>query len=225
MAADPEHALAFRRILLVDDQPSIRGVLEMALTRAGADVWIAADGAAALERAEKAQPDLILLDLQMPGMNGWDVLREFRLRPALASIPVVLQSSQSDYASFDHARKQGVAAFLSKPYRIPEVLETCRRILKGARPLQGREAAEDDDHMLVQVRNGDGNLLAVGHMLDQAGAGAQIELDQPLALGRMVTIHFNRGDGIESQEAEVRWVSGSAGLYQHGLAFTRARTR
>ena len=223
MASDQsEGPLANRRILLVDDQPSIRGVLEVALTAAGADVWVAADGAGALRAIDEALPDLVLLDLAMPGMTGWDVLKALRASPRLARIPVVLQSSAQDFASFDQARNQGVAAFLSKPYRLNEVIETCRRILRGARPLQGI-LDRQEERISVQVRDAAGALIAMGHLLDHAPTGAQMEIGESLSLGQSVTLVFHDGGVSVTQTAEVRWVSGGDGGYQHGLAFPRRR--
>jgi chemotaxis family two-component system response regulator PixH len=212
-------SLALRRILLVDDQPSIRGVLEMALAAAGADVWIADSGDRALQAVDQGLPDLILLDLNMPGMSGWEVLRALKASGRSAGIPVVLQSSARDYGSFDEARKQGVAAFLSKPYRLNEVVETCRRILGGARPLQGTPAEPHEERLPVQVRDQGNSLLAVGHFLDHSPSGALLELSLTLGLGQAIQVVFNDAGTLATRQAEVRWVRAAGAHYQHGLAF------
>ncbi len=212
-----EYPLASRRILIVDDQPSIRGVLEVALTEAGANVWTAADGPSALQAIEEHPPDLILLDLVMPGMNGWAVIDALKARPQAASIPVVLETSAEDFASFDRARRQGVAAFLSKPFRLSEVVETCRRVIEGARPLQGRPEGPEAP-VLVQVRDSLGDLLTTGHLLDLGARGAQVDLDSPLALCQRITFTANAPQGTLTRSAEVRWVTQVAGRFHHGLA-------
>jgi CheY-like chemotaxis protein len=201
--------LASRRILVVDDQPSIRGVLELALKEAGAEVLAAADGPAGLRTARASIPDLILLDFAMPGMSGWEVIEALMLTPRTAAIPVILQTTAEDLEVFQQARKRGVAAFISKPFRLNDVIETCRRILEGARPLQGRAASvgNEPDGPAVWLREKDGTLLGVGTLLDLAGRGAQVQLDMPLPLSRVLTLVIDDGPSPSSRQAEVRWVT------------------
>jgi len=200
----------------VDDQPSIRGVLEVALVEAGARVRTAADGPSALRFAESGSPELILLDLSMPGMDGWQVIEALNTSPRTMSIPVVLETSATDYASFERARKLGVAAFISKPFRLGEIVETCRRIMDGARPLQGTPE-KDGEVPAVQVRDAGGRLVSTGRLLDSGPRGAQVDLETPLALGQRITIHFDGPEGPATRKAEVRWVSRTGNRYNHGL--------
>ena len=208
--------LASSRILVVDDEPCILDVLETALTDAGAVVKTAADGRGAIAAVEVDTPDLILLDLKMPGMDGWEVLKHLGGSPRTARIPVALQTSAEDYTSLDHARREGVAAFISKPFRLPEVVETCRRILKGARPLQGRGAQEPS--VPVQVRDSSGNLLMIGLLLDLSARGAQLDLSGPIPLSQSVMLTLMDESGERSLPAVVRWVTALGGRYQMGLA-------
>lgn len=217
--ADPaEPALASRKILVVDDQPSIRGVLEATLTEAGAEVFCAAGGAEALSLLERTSPELILLDLVMPGMDGWRVLEALKASPRTATIPVVLETSAQDFDSFEQARKHGVAAFISKPFRLDEVVETCRRILIGARPLQGTQP-KAERLPLVEARDPDGSLLAAGGLLDLADNGAQVELDRALPLAGTASFTIHGPGGILTRKAEVRWVTRTGDRFQHGLMF------
>ena len=119
-----------RRILVIDDQPSIRGVLQVALEESGADVWAAGDGQSALVILEAALPDLVLLDLVMPGIDGWEVVKRLKANPRTSHLPIILETSAQDYASYAAARKEGIAAFLGKPFRLNEVIETCRRVVE-----------------------------------------------------------------------------------------------
>jgi CheY-like chemotaxis protein len=208
--------LARRRILVVDDQASIRGVLEIALSEAGADVRTAPDGAAAIEMVRLTAPELILLDLAMPGMSGWQVLETLQATSRTSSIPVVLQTSAEDYASFDRAKKLRVAAFVNKPFRLSEVVETCRRILEGARPLQGRV----DPPVVVpavEVRDANGELAGRGTLIDRSPDGAEVDLDRPLAVGQRVTLSVQERGQATEQTAVVRWVTRVEGRYHHGL--------
>src|SRR4051812_49266544 len=164
--------LASRRILIVDDQESIRSVLRQALTEAGATVLEGGSGAEGIRVATHERPDLILLDITMPEMNGWQVLEALRAVAETAEIPVVLETSSGDFPSYDLAKRHAVAAFISKPFRLADVVETCRRIIGGARPLLGRDAMESPPAS-VQVRDGQERLLAVGTLVDADAGGAQ----------------------------------------------------
>lgn len=215
----PDTPLHGRQILVVDDQPAIRSILEMALTEAGAEVSCAADGQAALALLQAAPADLILLDLAMPGMNGWQVLEALSGSPRTANIPVVLETSAEDFASFQRARRHGVAAFVSKPFRLAEVVETCRRILEGARPLQGRQE-HGESNPTVQLRDAEGNVVAQGWLTDIDARGAQVDLEKALDPGRRLTLVAQDGERVMTRPAEVRWVSPVGDRYHHGLAFT-----
>ena len=212
--------LAARRILVVDDQESIRSVLNTALTEAGADVLEAVNGADAIQTATREIPDLILLDIAMPGMNGWQVLEALRGVAETAGIPVVLETSSGDFPSYEQARKHSVAAFISKPFRLVDVVETCRRILAGARPLMGRDA-QDAPPASVQVRDAQERLLAVGTLVDADTGGAQIEIDTALGQGQQVVVTVLGLAGPERYQAEVRWVSSDGRRFVHGLRFRK----
>ena len=210
--------LAGRRILVVDDQPSIRGILETALSDAGADVWCVPDGPTAITLLETANPELILLDLAMPGMNGWQVLETLAGQPRTAGIPVVLQTSAEDFPSFQRARRHGVAAFVNKPFRLAEVVETCRRILQGARPLQGRHEGGEATPP-IQMRDADDNLVALGWLLNMDARGAQVDLENPLEPGRRLTLVMQDDAQVTTRLVEVRWVNPVGGRHHHGLVF------
>lgn len=219
MAPNPT-PLATHRILVVDDQDSIRSVLRTALTDAGAEVLEAGSGTDGIEVATREIPDLILLDIAMPGMNGWQVLEALRGVAETAGIPVVLETSSGDFPSYELARKHSVAAFISKPFRLADVVETCRRIVGGARPLLGRDA-QDSPPASVQVRDSQERLLAVGTLVDSDGGGAQIEIDTALGQGQQVVLTVLGAAGPERFQAEVRWVSSDGRRFVHGLRFRK----
>jgi CheY-like chemotaxis protein len=212
--------LASRRILIVDDQASIRSVLRAALSEAGAQVLEAEGGEEALQAVKAQPPELILLDLAMPGMSGWQMLEELRASPETTSIPVILQTSSGDFPSYEQARRHAVAAFISKPFRLSDVVETCRRILGGARPLLGR-SQDEPPPASVQVRDTQGRLLAVGTLVDADAGGAQIELDNALGQGQHIALTVLGAAGPERHEAEVRWISQADRHFVHGLRFRK----
>jgi CheY-like chemotaxis protein len=112
--------LEAKRVLVVDDDREIRELLAELLSTEGYEVSTAGDGHRALVEARAARPDVILLDLMMPIMNGWE-FREAQLKDLqLAGVPVVIVSA------FDV--KLDVAAVLRKPFQIEEVLATVQRL-------------------------------------------------------------------------------------------------
>lgn len=202
----------------MDDQPSIRRLLETGLGDAGAEVVTAADGDAALLLLRSIEPELILLDLSMPGLTGWDVLESLRSSGRHDGVPVVLQTSADDFDSFDRAKRLSVAAFISKPFRLHELVETCRRVLSGAVPLQGRPP-RGGGLPLVRLHDQAGALLSTGRLLDLAPRGAQVDIDRPLTPGQRVILTVEAPDGPPLEcPAEVRWVTQAGGGFQHGLA-------
>ena len=101
-------------ILMIDDVPLFRDVVLHALQRAGHQVTAAANGAAAMEALKTVRPDLILLDLAMPEMNGLAFLRQLRSDKALARTPVVVVSALSEAVEVKEAKKIGVQGHLLK---------------------------------------------------------------------------------------------------------------
>ena len=118
-------------ILVVDDQPLVREVLERNLTVAGHHVRLAADGIEALESIRSHRPDLILLDLMMPRMDGFEVIARLRDDPKLSTIPVVVLTAM-ELSPADRRRfSAGVASVLSKTQPTSTVLDTVRWALKA----------------------------------------------------------------------------------------------
>lgn len=109
------------RILLVDDQPANLRVLSTLLERQGYVVDAVDGGAAALKRCAQFKPDLILLDMMMPGMDGFDLMREIKLDPKLMRIPTVFLTAAHDRELLLRAFDAGVVDYVTKPF-IPEEL-------------------------------------------------------------------------------------------------------
>lgn len=114
------------RILIVDDEAFIRLYLEEVLADEGHEVLSAANGAEALRLLrEGPRPDLILLDLMMPVMNGWEFRGAQATEPDLAGIPVVILSGAGDVQA--EARRLGVAAFVTKPFLPANLLQAIQQ--------------------------------------------------------------------------------------------------
>ena len=106
-----------RRILIIDDEDDIRQVAALSLeTVAGWDVIVASSGAQGLERAAEHQPDAILLDVMMPGMDGPTTFRELRKNPVTAKIPVLLLTAKVQGPDQRRFADLGVEAVLLKPF-------------------------------------------------------------------------------------------------------------
>jgi CheY-like chemotaxis protein len=117
------------RILVVDDEPAIRRLVTVNLERAGYAVRQAADGEAALEELEGSHPDLIVLDVFMPGPNGFRILEILKSDPRLASIPVLMLTAAS---CDDHVRRSmvtGADFHMTKPFNPADLLFVVERML------------------------------------------------------------------------------------------------
>ena len=109
-------------ILIVDDTPANLNVLSAILGKRGYRVRPAINGALALKAAQKVAPDLILLDVQMPGMDGYEVCRQLKADPQTRDIPVVFISALDDVLDKVEAFEVGGADYITKPFQIEEVL-------------------------------------------------------------------------------------------------------
>jgi DNA-binding response OmpR family regulator len=115
-----------RSILVVEDDADLLALMEMILVDAGRRVRTAREGGAALQRVGEEVPALILLDMRMPGMNGWDFAREFRARHGRACPIVVVTAAEN---ARQRAEEIGADAWLAKPFDIDEVLAIVDRFL------------------------------------------------------------------------------------------------
>ncbi|MBP2228727.1 two-component system KDP operon response regulator KdpE [Azospirillum agricola] len=127
------------RVLVVDDEPPIRRFLRTSLTAQGYEVAEAEDGGAALEEVRRRPPDVLVLDLGLPGLDGLEVIR--RLRDGGASLPVIVLSSRADEAGKVEALDLGADDYVTKPFGMDELLARIRAALRhrlqrqGERPL------------------------------------------------------------------------------------------
>ena len=109
-------------ILIVDDTPENLRVLGEMLDQRGYEVRIATSGSGALENAEVSPPDLILLDILMPGMDGYEVCRQLKSNARLQRIPVIFISALAMPEQKSRAFREGGADFVTKPFQVEEVV-------------------------------------------------------------------------------------------------------
>lgn len=121
-----------RHVLLIEDEPNIIEAIRFLLTRDGWEVATHSDGTDAVDVIQAASPDLVILDLMLPGRSGMDILRDLREIPELASLPVLMLTARGQSRDRDMAEKAGVSRFMTKPFSNAEVLTAVRDLLAQA---------------------------------------------------------------------------------------------
>ena len=116
-------------ILTVDDSPSIRQMIKVTLAPAGHNVIEAGDGAQGLEKAKASKFDLVITDLNMPVMNGLELIRALRALPALLGLPIVFLTTESSEAVKLEAKKAGATGWITKPFRQEQLLAAAKKFL------------------------------------------------------------------------------------------------
>lgn len=119
-----------RRILVVDDQQDILELAAQVLRGAGYAVSTADSGSGALDRVSEEPFDLLLLDINMPGMDGWETLRLIRADDRLDTLPVVMFSIKGEVRDKVHGMQGGALDYITKPFEVDELLERVRRIFE-----------------------------------------------------------------------------------------------
>ena len=126
--------MAGKRVLVVDDDRVIQQLLEVNLELEGYLVaGTASDGQEAIAMAAELKPDLILLDIMMPKMDGLEVCRQLKADPKLAKIPIVLLSARAQDMDIREGLEIGADAYLTKPFDPVELLDVVGRLLAGER--------------------------------------------------------------------------------------------
>ncbi len=117
-----------KKILLVDDEPDIQVIISGRLTALGFEVLIAKDGQEGLDLARKESPDVILLDLMLPKLDGYKVCRMLKFDKAFENIPVVIFSAKGSDADKKLAEQVGADAYMVKPFDLKLFTETIRKL-------------------------------------------------------------------------------------------------
>jgi CheY-like chemotaxis protein len=122
------------KILLVEDNEMNRDMLSRRLARNGFEVVIAVDGRKGVEMATSEKPDLILMDMSLPVMDGWDATRHVKADPATKSIPVIALTAHAMVEDRDKAMAAGCDDFDTKPVELPRLLEKIGALLGKSAP-------------------------------------------------------------------------------------------
>lgn len=122
------------RILVVEDEQTNREVAEVILRNQGFEILTAANGQEALEIARAERPDLIIMDILMPILDGLSATRQLKADAATSSIPILVVTAKASHSDRDAADAAGSDGFLTKPYRNKTLVEAVRRFLPLATP-------------------------------------------------------------------------------------------
>jgi len=118
-----------KKILIVDDELDILEVLAFRLKKAGYEISTAVDGQKALDRIKKEVPDLLLLDLRLPGMDGYEVCKHLKATDKWKNIPIIMITASSIMKVEKAVRKFNVEGFLIKPFNYEELLEKIKKFI------------------------------------------------------------------------------------------------
>lgn len=119
-----------KKILIADDNENIRDALAYLLEDEGFQLWIAKDGVDALQKARDVHPDILLLDIMMPKMNGYDVCRAIKNDPELKNIYIIMLTAKGQVAEQEHGKEVGANEYVVKPFSPREILVRIKKILK-----------------------------------------------------------------------------------------------
>jgi two-component system phosphate regulon response regulator PhoB len=153
------------RILLIEDEPDIAEVLQYNLEKEGFQVELASRGDAGLESVRRENPDLILLDLMLPGLDGLEVTRLLKRDPATAHLPIVMLTARSEEVDRIVGLELGADDYISKPFSPREVVLRVKAVLRRLQP----EQPEPEETTSEMLQLGGIELDIPGHQLRLGG--------------------------------------------------------
>lgn len=117
-------------VLVVDDEPMTQNMIRMMLEPAGFEVFAAMDGIEALEFVQKQLPDVIILDVMMPKMDGLEVCRTLRSQPKTAKLPIMMFSGKTDFTAEEEGLAAGANCYRFKPISRADLIDTLQKLLQ-----------------------------------------------------------------------------------------------
>lgn len=117
------------KVVIADDDPDIRRLVQITVSNAGCDVTVASDGEEALSLIREGHPDLVILDVLMPRMDGWEVAKELKGDPATAAIPIMFLTSRGQEHDVLEGFNSGAADYMVKPFSPRELQVRVRAVL------------------------------------------------------------------------------------------------
>jgi DNA-binding response OmpR family regulator len=117
------------RVLLIEDEPNISEAIRFILSRDGCDVTAIADGTDAVEAVRRAKPDLVILDLMLPGLSGLEILTQLRADPATQALPVMMLTAKGQGRDREAAERAGANHFMTKPFSNDDIRAAVRLLV------------------------------------------------------------------------------------------------
>jgi DNA-binding response OmpR family regulator len=148
-----------KQILVVDDEKQLISLVKLHLDMAGYDVLTASDGEKALSVAAKERPDLIILDLMLPKMDGWEVCRILKSDKDTANIPVIMLTARTDTESVLKGFECGADDYVTKPFSPRELIARVKRTLVHAGYLGGKSDENQDNSGIMNTIKDAGYLM------------------------------------------------------------------
>jgi len=181
-----------RRILVVDDEAPLRALIGEILVRSGFRVEFAENGSAAVQKIRTSPPDLMTLDLMMPGLTGWEVIEQ--VRGINNAPPVILVSGSTETLRERHPLRECVAGVVYKPFHPRELVATCEKVLRDREKagvpvvVERRRMPRRELIMDVGVGSSGGSPMVVGKLAHVSPGGAELHLPGPLNAGQVVKL-------------------------------------
>jgi pilus assembly protein CpaE len=171
------------RILVVDDSPINLKLVSAALAPAGYEITTAQNGREALQRVEALQPDLVILDVMMPELNGYEVCRRLRQRANLGQLPIMMLTANDSLEERISGLEAGADDYVSKPFEVPELQARVKALLRRAAPAQtALETRQGKVIAVFSLRGG----IGVSTLATNLAAGLAQLWGQPTALVDLV---------------------------------------
>jgi len=176
--------LARQKILVVEDEEAIRGIVTQTLLRHGYETASASDGDDALEKAFTLRPDLIILDLMLPRMDGWEVCRRLKAEKDTASIPIIMLTARREERDVVEGLELGADDYMKKPFSLSELTARVRALLRRTAVPEESGVLEAGD---LRIEPGDETALLRGIPLELSPTEYRILEALARKMGRTVS--------------------------------------
>jgi DNA-binding response OmpR family regulator len=209
-----------KTVLVIDDEPELVKLLDYNLTRAGYTVLTARDGEKGLAAARQHAPDLVLLDVMMPGLDGWEVCKRLRAEPSTASVPLLMLTAKAEEGDRVLGLELGADDYVTKPFGVNELLARVKALLRRAEGQGGSPEVVKAGKLLID--SGKRTVSAAGKKIELTAT--EFELLRALAerpgrvFSREDLIGRARGDdaAITDRTVDVHVASLRKKLGKHG---------
>lgn len=121
-----------KTVLLIEDEPNIIEAISFILSRDGFQVLSHGDGLSAVSAVERTNPDMVILDLMLPGRGGLDILRDLRAHPSTTALPVMMLTARGQKTDREQAERLGVSRFMTKPFANGDILAQVHELIGQA---------------------------------------------------------------------------------------------